>query len=180
MKYFNLATAIILSLATSSFIFAHGGGMHMMSGSTTGHCNHMMGYDMMVDTECPMMDEATSADYLLLHKDELDLSKTQIMKLEEIRVNYQEEVATLRANYNAAISKLHTLLGEDELNSHEIKAEYKRIEKLKSDLHSKYMDSSTSAKLLLTEEQLKKTQGTRVPDKHHKHGNCGCCGMMMR
>lgn len=177
MKHLNIALIITLSLVTINLTLAHGdysrGCMGMRHGSTNGHS--ISEHDMMTGFGCPMlMGSAMSADYWLSYKDDLNLSKTQILKLNEIQENYRSETAALREELSAAMSELHDLLSEDELNSSKIKTTHKRIEKIENELHTKNIDTYNATKLLLTKEQLERINEVGDYEIHHTHS---CCGM---
>ncbi len=177
MKHLNIILIIILSLVTINLTLAYGGCsrgcMGMRYGSTKGHS--ILEHDMMTGCGCPMlMGSAMSADYWLSCKDDLNLSKTQILKLSEIQENYRSETAALREELSAAMSELHDLLNEDELNSPKIKTTHKRIKEIENELHTKNIETYNATKLLLTKEQLKRINEVEDYEIHHTHS---CCGM---
>ncbi len=133
---------------------------------------------MMNDAGCPMMmGMAMSADYLLSYKDELELSKTQVSKLRNIRDDYQNEAVSLYADLNRTMLELHNLLSEDELNIIKIRATSKKIEEIESELRTKNIETYIAAKLLLTREQLKTVKDMGIFEMRQMHGYQG---MMMR
>ena len=181
MKYMILVTTIIFSLAALNFTFAHDrnarGCMGMMGHGMTGHGT--TGYDMMMDDAfCPMMmNMGTTTDYLLASRDDINLSKTQISKLEKIRNNYQKDAMTLQANLDLAMLELHDLLNEDELNILKIKAASANIEKIESELRTKNIEIYMTTKSILTRKQIEKVQDMEIFDMYNIRG---CHGMMMR
>lgn len=177
MKYFTIAALLVFGLINPDLGYAHGARMGCGMGMMRGHgmMGHgMTGYNMIDDACCPMMmNMGTSADYLLKSKYDLDLSKTQVSKLEAIRINYQKDVVTLQADLDLAMLELHNLLNESEPNVSKIKETNANIEKIESELRAKNIEAYIATKLILTKKQLEKVQDMGIFDMNHMHGSQG-------
>jgi Spy/CpxP family protein refolding chaperone len=171
MKKLLFAGSFIFGSIFLSLASAHGIGSGMMHGyGIMGH--PMNNYDYMNgDAYCPAMSNmGSTASLLLSSKDQLDLSKTQIAKLEKIQNDYQKSAVALRADLDLAMLELHDLLNEDELNIAKIKAAGANLEKIENQLRTRNIDTYIATKLILTREQLEKVNDTGLFDIYHMHG----------
>ncbi|UCC11781.1 MAG: hypothetical protein JSW02_10620 [candidate division WOR-3 bacterium] len=168
MKYISIAFIGLFALIAAGALLAHGGDYHHGGTGMMGH--HMMGYDWDDDAHhSGTMGMGISADYLLDYKNEIDLSKTQVAKLKKIRDSYEKDVVSLRANWEMVMAELHNLLSEDELNTGKIMMAKERLSEIESELHSKNIETYTSAKMLLTRDQLRMVEQMGVFDMHVTH-----------
>ncbi len=175
-----IVVAIALLLGATHLASGHEeqtpGSGHMMGRGMMGY--DMMGYGMMGDEGCPMMmNMARSVDYLLTYRYGLELSKTQVAQLKEIRDSYQKDAVTLCSDLNMEMLKLNNLLSDEELNIVQIKATNKRIGEIESELRNKNIETFKSAKMMLTREQFKKAKEMGLFDMSEMYGSQG---MMMR
>lgn len=186
MKYITIAALLVFGLMNPNFGYAHGARMGCGMGIMQGHgmMGHgMTGHNMMDNVGCPMMmNMEITAEYLLASKDDLNLSKTQISKLETIQNNYQKDVVTLQADLNLAKLELHNILSKDEQNVMEINAATANIDKIENELRAKNIETYIAIKLILTKKQLEKMQDIEIFDLHRRNERKfdeylhSCCG----
>jgi hypothetical protein len=164
-----LIWGMVLPIAGNAHTSGTYGDFGMMGRHMGGH--GMPGYNMMInETGCPnLMRMGTSADYLLVYRDQLGLSKTQVTKLETIRNNYQNDAVALQTQHQSAMYKLHNLLSENELYSNEIRAANAEIERIESELRTKNIETYIAAKLILTRDQLDRVNDLGIFDMQHMH-----------
>lgn len=122
------------------------------------------------DAVCPMtMNMGLSTDYLLAHRSELKLSRTQVAKFEKIGRDYRNDVAQLYYDLETAMAGLHDLLNESKLNIVKITAASNEVGKIENRLRQRNVSTYIAAKLALTDEQRDKVMEMNVFDVRGMH-----------
>lgn len=143
--------SLVLSLASVSFYFAtawsgdkredkgrfaHGPGMHRMSGS-----------------EAPLISIA------LRHRTDLDLTADQIATLEQIRAQYKDQTRPIRENLRSVEDEIRSLLRETPANLLDIKPKIEESAKLRSELRYLRVEALENGRSVLTEQQRDQLKG---------------------
>lgn len=177
MKYILIFSAVLGALLLVNLAFSHFNGY-----SGFGPLSHrgIAGYHMMDDhwqnENSRHMLGNTGSDLILSYTEELELSKTQVSKLMKIRDNYENRVAALEIDLNRETAVLSDLLGAKELNTTKIREVNGNISKINAKIRSLNIETFTSAKMLLTREQLVKVNALDIIDVDQIYGHYGMAG----
>lgn len=120
---------------------------------------------------CPMMSKHSSVGYFLSHSEGIELSEDQVKLLETIRDSYQEEQTREIASLETAMSELHNVLSEDEIDLSEASELNERIETIRTGVRFKEIEAFAKAKRILSGEQLERLRsldaGSLQHESHH-------------
>ena len=125
---------------------------------------------------CPMMSTHSSVGYFLSHSEGIELSEGQVKSLEAIRDSYQEERTQEIANLETAMSELHSVLSEDEIDLSEASDLNERIETIRTRVRFKEIEAFAKAKRVLSGEQLERLRSLDAGSSQHESHH----GMMHR
>lgn len=96
--------------------------------------------------------------FFITHREELDLSDSQVAQLKSIREQFRKISARLNADIETAHEELSDILKEDEIKVAEAEEKIKKLCTLEGELRIEFSRAIAEGKKVLTKEQLKKAK----------------------
>ena len=102
-----------------------------------------------------------NVDNYIAQKEKLGLSKTQMEKLQEIKMNMGRKNAELVKQRTELNNELRDMMQEDEINFTKVEAKVAELEKARTQIMLNRLSSVKNAEGVLTKEQLEKMKKVR-------------------
>ncbi|MES0489973.1 MAG: hypothetical protein ABUK01_08285 [Leptospirales bacterium] len=93
--------------------------------------------------------------------DELDLTKTQVKKFNQLNHKFVDKIKPLQVSVSAELNRLHTILQEPEINLKRIRVVLEKISPFRISILILKIEHRVAAQKLLTDDQREKLSNKR-------------------